>query len=215
MKIQISTKALSVLVFEDNDGDFLLIEDYLIEKFKTVQINRYESFIDFQESNENQSNFDLILLDLHLPDLSGIELIQKVLSLKKEALIIILTGYSDINVAMESLKLGVDDFLIKDETTPSILYKSIEFAFSRRQYVRHIEVQNKKLRDIAWTQSHVVRAPLSRILGVINMIEDQKDDLEDLMFWLKQLRVSSNEMDDIVRKIIEEAQDSQLNFGNE
>ncbi|MFX6036039.1 hypothetical protein ABTE74_21885, partial [Acinetobacter baumannii] len=78
--------------------------------------------------------------------------------------IIVLTGYADLSLAKDSLKLGVDDFLIKDEVTPSILHKSIEFAFSRSQYVNYIEAQNEKLRNIAWTQSHIVRAPLARIL---------------------------------------------------
>jgi phosphoribosyl-ATP pyrophosphohydrolase len=52
-------------------------------------------------------------------------------------------------------------------------------------------------------------------LGIINLIETQKENLEDLMFWLSQLSVSSNEMDKIVKKIIEEAQEIQLNKNNE
>lgn len=212
---QNNNRALSVLVLEDNEGDFVLIEDYLIEKYNTVQISRCESFSDFENFTENQSNCDLILLDLVLPDLSGIALIQKVLSFKKGIPVIILTGYADIKLAEESLKLGVDDFLIKDETTPSILHKSIVFAFSRKQYILQIEEQNKKLRSIAWTQSHVVRAPLARILGIINLIETQKESLDDVMFWLSQLRVSSNEMDEIVKKITEEATEMQLNKSNE
>lgn len=208
-----NNKNLSIAVIEDNDGDFVLIEDYLIESSKTFQIKRFltfSEFIKFLEINTD-FNYDLILLDLNLPDLSGISLIEKVLSLDILVPIIILTGYSDLSLAKESLKLGVDDFLIKDEVTPSILHKSIEFAFSRSQYVQQIEKQNEKLKNIAWTQSHLVRAPLSRILGIINLIESEKENLDDLMFWLNQLRVSSNEMDVIVRKITEEAQEIQLN----
>jgi PAS domain S-box-containing protein len=90
-----------------------------------------------------------------------------------------------------------------------------QFALSRSQYVTQMEAQNEKLRNIAWTQSHLVRAPLSRILGIINLIEMQQDNLDDLMFCLKQLRVSSDEMDAIIRKITEEAQQIQLNKINE
>lgn len=213
---QNTRKMLSIVVIEDNDGDFVLIEDYLIETFKTIEIKRCESYSDFEEFMNNENGiFDLILLDLHLLDLSGFELIQKIVAEKIQTPIIILTGYTDINLAKESLKLGVEDFLIKDELTPSILHKSIEFAFSRKQYVLHIEEQNKKLRNIAWTQSHVVRAPLARILGIINTIETEKENFDDLKFWLSQLRISSNEMDEIVKKITEEAQEIQLNKNNE
>jgi len=217
MKDQKTNSTLSVLVFEDNDGDFVLIEDFLIDAFKTVQIKRCNYYSDFEKIKqiEHGITFDLILLDLHLPDLSGWELIQKIVSEKILVPIIILTGYADISLAKESLKQGIEDFLIKDEITPSILHKSIEFAFSRKQYIIHIEEQNKKLRNIAWTQSHLVRAPLARILGIINLIETQKEDLEDLMFWLSQLSVSSNEMDEIIKKIIDEAQVVQLNKSNE
>ena len=119
-------------------------------------------------------------------------------------------------MAKESLKLGVEDYLIKDEISPAILLKSIEFALSRSFYIQHIQLQNEKLRNIAWTQSHVVRAPLARILGIINLIETEKENIEELIFWLKQLRVSSDEMDAIVKKITEEAQEIQfLNKNNE
>jgi PAS domain S-box-containing protein len=73
----------------------------------------------------------------------------------------------------------------------------------------------EKLKNIAWTQSHIVRAPLARILGIVNLIETQKDSLDDLMYWLNQLKTSSEEMDEIVRKIIEDAQFIQHNKANE
>jgi signal transduction histidine kinase len=72
------------------------------------------------------------------------------------------------------------------------------------KYIQTIEIQNEKLRSIAWTQSHEVRAPLSRILGIINMIELQPDDRDEVLFWLKQLRVSSNELDDMIKKTVHE-----------
>lgn len=211
-------KYLSVIVLEDNDGDFVLLEDHLIEAYNTVKISRCETFDDFMQLNETKPdfNFDLILLDLHLPDKSGIQLIEKVLSINLQVPIIILTGYAELTLAKESLKLGVEDFLIKDEISPKNLLKSIEYALSRSLYIKYIQAQNEKLRNIAWTQSHVVRAPLARIMGIINLIETEKENLEDLMFWLKQLRVSSDEMDAIVTKITEEAQEIQfLNKNNE
>jgi DNA-binding NtrC family response regulator len=198
---------LRVIVIEDNPGDYLLIEDYLMEKFQSIEIKQ---FLDFKSTSEFLDKYDikcdLILLDLHLPDLNGIELINKMLSISSKIPIIILTGYVDIHHAKKSLELGVYDFLIKDEINPALLQKSIEFALSRSSYFRHIESQNAKLRNIAWTQSHVVRAPLARILSIMNLIEENYENNEDLLFWLKHLRTSTNEMDDVVRKIVNESQ---------
>lgn len=216
-KEQKEKKQLSIIVLEDNDGDYVLLEDYLIEAYKAIEIHRFETFDDFKKFKETTDDFkyDIILLDLNLHDISGIELIEKVLFTKLHAPVIILTGYSDLTLAKESLKLGVEDFLIKDEISSVILHKSIEFALSRSQYIKHIQAQNDKLSNIAWTQSHIVRAPLARILGIINLLEAEKGNMDDLMFWLNQLRISSNEMDEIVTKIIEDAQEINLKKDNE
>ena len=208
--VEVTKKDMSVIVLEDNDGDFVLLEDYLIEVYKTIKIQRCETFKDFLNVKEIISDFDLIFLDLHLPDLSGIKLIENIKEFKLNVPIIILTGYADLSLAKQSLKLGFDDFLVKDEVSPEILYKSIEYTLSRNLYIQHIQAQNEKLRKIAWTQSHVVRAPLSRILGIINLIEMEEYNLVDMKFWLKELRISCYEMDDIVKKLTEEAQEITL-----
>lgn len=74
----------------------------------------------------------------------------------------------------------------------------------KQEYISTIETQNKKLRDIAWTQSHVVRAPLSRLLGVINLLDLETDDSEHVPFLLEQIKVSGEELDNIVQKIVAE-----------
>lgn len=79
------------------------------------------------------------------------------------------------------------------------------FEISRNNYVRQIEIQNEKLKNIAWTQSHIVRAPLARMLGIMNVIEDN-NSLDDIFMWLKHLRDSADELDDIVKNMIDEAQ---------
>lgn len=79
------------------------------------------------------------------------------------------------------------------------------FEISRNSYVRQIEIQNEKLKNIAWTQSHIVRAPLARMLGIMNFIEGNKNQ-DDLFIWLKHLRDSANELDGIIRNMVDEAQ---------
>ncbi|WP_339791439.1 MEDS domain-containing protein [uncultured Imperialibacter sp.] len=79
------------------------------------------------------------------------------------------------------------------------------FEISRSNYVRQIEIQNEKLKNIAWTQSHIVRAPLARMLGIMNVIEDN-NSLDDILMWLKLLRDSADELDGIVKNMVDEAQ---------
>ncbi|TXD84095.1 response regulator [Subsaximicrobium wynnwilliamsii] len=322
------SEKLSVLIIEDNQGDFVLIEDYLLEKFKSIEIIHFTNFANSIDYLQNpKTKVSLILMDLHLPCLKGIELINTILAYNFHIPVVILTGYSDIDLAKKSLQIGVYDYLIKDEINPVILHKTIIYALNRSsfinqieaeksnyenlfnfspqptwlldskslkirnandaaqkkygysltqflemsftqlfpieeeelikhklisqeyelnsdhfthflsngeeikvdiyfreingrsthglivqsndvsktlQHISTIEVQNEKLRKIAWTQSHMVRAPLARILGIINVIEMEKMDADELLFYLKQLRVSGNEMDEIIRKIVNE-----------
>ncbi len=319
---------LSVLIIEDNLGDFILIEDYLLDKFKDITIEHCSNYFTAVEYLRNSDKiFSVILLDLSLSDMAGIQLINNILSYNFRIPIIILTGYSDLALAKSSLQIGIYDYLVKDEINPAILYKTIMFArhrssfvnqiedekrnyedlfnfnpqptwlldaktltvlhaniaaqkkygfsldeflmmsftdlhpkeeedlikqtllsqnvdFNRThfthvlndgqeikvdiyfrkfknisnnglivqsndvsemlRYINTVEIQNSKLLNIAWTQSHEVRAPLSRILGIVNLLEDQPENFNEINFWLTQLRISANEMDEIVHKIVDE-----------
>ncbi len=208
----VEKNGLSIIVIEDNLGDYVLIEDFLMEKFKAITIKQYYSYESVCENlKEKEFKCDLILLDLHLPDKSGLALLQNMISQFSHIPIIILTGYADLPLAKKSLELGFYDFLIKDEINPGLLHKSIEFAISRSSYVRQIEFQNEQLKSIAWTQSHIVRAPLARILGIVDIIDSVVGNPEEFAFWLDKLKVSSNEMDEIVRSIVKETQSFKLN----
>lgn len=88
---------------------------------------------------------------------------------------------------------------ISSDITQKVKYEKL-----LKQHSQELERSNAALKKIAWTQSHVVRAPLSRILAVINLIEEQPDSIEEISFWMNQLKISTNEMDDIVKKIISE-----------
>lgn len=74
--------------------------------------------------------------------------------------------------------------------------------------IRHaedLERYNESLRNIAWTQSHVVRAPLSRILSIIDLIQLENGDLASMEELLVHLKTATEEMDEIVKKIIRES----------
>lgn len=73
------------------------------------------------------------------------------------------------------------------------------------QYLEKVEAQNKILRDIAWTQSHIVRAPLARLMAIIQLIRDGVVEPEELTSYLSLLDSSALEVDQIIRDISEKA----------
>jgi PAS domain S-box-containing protein len=71
----------------------------------------------------------------------------------------------------------------------------------RLNYIRSIEEQNKRLQEISWLQSHVVRAPLAKVIGLSELLSYDEADT-DRNELLNCLRNSANELDTIIRDII-------------
>ncbi len=327
-------KIHTVLVIEDNLGDFILINDYLEEQIGELNIIHANSFSEANKIIEgNNYNFDVILLDLSLPDKDGEELISEIILISAETPVIVLTGYSDIEYGIKSLTLGVADYLLKDDITPISLYKSILYTIERKrkeleleesekrysdlfhlspqpmwvydadslqfqdvnaaaiehygysrneflmmtvgdilskvnrqinlnlnqelieiiendqhqkkngeiiqvelkrnaitfkgkkseimvindvtkiqEYISNIEKQNLKLQEIAWMQSHVVRAPLARMMGIIDLINDDSLSDSEQQELLTNLLDSANELDKIVRDISNKTHEAKILF---
>ena len=71
----------------------------------------------------------------------------------------------------------------------------------RLNYIREIEEQNTKLKEISWIQSHVVRAPLARLIGLVQLIKDlELKDLEKAEI-LDYILLSANDLDDVIKDI--------------
>ncbi|WP_191089014.1 PAS domain S-box protein [Arenibacter lacus] len=71
---------------------------------------------------------------------------------------------------------------------------------------RNVETQNKILKDIAWTQSHIVRAPLARLLALTYLIRDGLVEEEELIDLLDKICLSATELDSIIKDIIRKSQ---------
>ncbi len=141
--------SFKVLVVEDNAGDFALIEDYLLEQIAAPHICQAKTY--HEASNLlyiDEEYFNVILLDLTLPDKWGTELITNILLLAPNSPVIVLTGHSDISFATKSLALGVSDYLLKDELTSPALYKSIIYSIERKKTLRRLEESEKKYIDL-------------------------------------------------------------------
>jgi len=75
-----------------------------------------------------------------------------------------------------------------------------------KKYISAIENQNIKLKEIAWEQSHIVRAPLSRMMGIVSVLSDFQTDSSEYNEWVKHFTDSANELDNIIKVITSKAQ---------
>lgn len=76
----------------------------------------------------------------------------------------------------------------------------------RIAYLKAIEEQNKKLREIAWTQSHIVRAPVARLMGLVDILDNGNLSESEKKQMLAYIFSSAQEIDQIIREIVKNSQ---------
>ncbi len=138
-----------ILVIEDNPGDFTIIEEFIIESIDRPEITHAENFKQACSLLSDPSySFDVILLDLSLPDKDGNELIEEMLVLAHQIPVIILTGYSNIDFAAKAISQGIDDYLLKDELTATLLIKSITYSIERKKSNAALKESEKRYSNL-------------------------------------------------------------------
>jgi len=103
-------KSLKLLYVEDNEGARVSTNMVLKEFFTdiTVAIDGQDGFDKF-----NSGNFDIIITDINMPKLSGIEMTKKIRDINKDIPILILSAHNELDFFMESIKLGIEGYLLK------------------------------------------------------------------------------------------------------
>jgi PAS domain S-box-containing protein len=98
-------------------------------------------------------------------------------------------------------------YVLRDENKKAVrIISSMQDITERNNYIRAIEEQNRKLKDISWTQSHVVRAPLTRIMGLVNVLMTVPAGSVDSSEVLEYIMISANEFDDIIKGMVKNAE---------
>ncbi len=138
----------SVLVVEDNLGDSFLIREYLQEDLPEAEVTVVERLSETLELLEKGGPFDIILLDLTLPDAQGEPLAKAVVAAAGDRPVIVLTGLGDKEYGIRALSWGVADYLLKDGLTSEFLAKSIRFNSERNRYQLQLRDSERKYRDL-------------------------------------------------------------------
>ncbi|MEO0349756.1 MAG: EAL domain-containing protein [Cyanobacteria bacterium P01_A01_bin.15] len=151
-------KGIDALLVEDNLSDAQLFQE-LLTSSELIETTLYhaELFNEAITALETHNNFDIVLLDLCLPDGQGVELVKQIKTIVPKVPVVVLTGIQDQNVAVAALQEGAQDYLIKSDTfsperlqrlgyvdVGNLLAKSIQYAIERTELTKKLELSEER-----------------------------------------------------------------------
>lgn len=136
-------KLLKVLLVEDSESDAALLQEEInLSSIEDLNIGVAPSMGQALIYLEN-SYIDAALLDLNLPDSSGLETVREILSVHPDVPIIVLTGVDDERIGVDAVRMGAQDYLVKGKTDGGLISRAIHYAIERKR----MEVELRKARD--------------------------------------------------------------------
>ena len=122
---------LRVLHVEDNPADALLMQEYLRDVLPGVVFDTAERLAEL--TADRAAVADCALLDLSLPDASGLDAVVALRAMSDNLPIIVLTGFDDLELALDAVRGGADDYLLKSHVDGYSLERAVKYAVERRR----------------------------------------------------------------------------------
>ena len=126
------TSAVSVLLIEDDPSYQRLIRAYLQEHGAAYKLKLSSSLAEGLALVTTE-RFDVALLDLGLPDAEGIEVVDQLRAAAASLPIVVLSGRSEVDTALESMRRGVQEYLVKGQAEDVLLPRAIRYAIERKR----------------------------------------------------------------------------------
>ncbi|TDB65184.1 hybrid sensor histidine kinase/response regulator [Arundinibacter roseus] len=139
---------LHVLLVDDDEDDFLLTSEYFKDltnwNFKIQWCPTYERAVDYLTNCRH----DIYIFDYLLGSRTGIDLIEEAVAQNCQEPIILLTGKGDEKIALEALRVGAADYLVKSELEVTILERSLRYALERTKVIKALRKSERRYRRI-------------------------------------------------------------------
>lgn len=176
-------QTFSVLLIEDNAMDALLMKRAFLSSsigaFNITHVDRVTDAVD----RLGKERFDVILLDLSLPDSHGIPTLTKVHSHASSIPIVVLTGLDDEKIALQAVREGAQDYVVKGQTDNRMLLRIVRYAIERHRVEERLRESEEDFRRIIeTTQEGIWTINSDNLISFVNhqfarMVGYQPDDM--------------------------------------
>lgn len=157
---------LSLLVVEDTEADARLMEITLQESHVPFSITRC---VTMEEAiawlHKNALLIDLVVLDLGLPDSTGLDTFVTLKTHAPDVPVMVMTGHGDNGAALEAVRMGAEDYLVKGESTGQLVARIVNHTIEKARLRQQQQQYLKRLHsDFDALQSLIVAHPLPHLL---------------------------------------------------
>ena len=169
---------MRLLHVEDDRGDAELVARVLRRSVKDLRVDLVPTLRAAREHLVNAARYDAALVDLQLPDGSGLDLLTEIRNRQLQLPVVLLTGSGDEQAAVAALQSGADDYLPKSTESYARLANSI--AIARQRFAAHRRIRNRSLEvlyvahdanEIELTRRHLARhAPYIHLTVVPDVV---------------------------------------------
>jgi DNA-binding NtrC family response regulator len=173
------------LLFIDDDPSYMAVAQHLLSKYqgKRFNIQWKQDGVSALELLDKNPPIDMLLVDYYLPEMNGLDVTRAIRERNVDIPIIFLTSNRDFRLAIEVMKYGVEDYIVKDEAVDSVLPRTIINIMERVLLKRKLAEQQKSelivqkktdaIRELVVTVCHEFNNPLAAIKISTDILQRQ------------------------------------------
>jgi diguanylate cyclase (GGDEF)-like protein len=199
-------KEISILLIEDDTSNFILLKKNL-DKIKKIKYRISNAgSISKAESLLSVSNFDIILLDIFLPDSEGIETFYSVQKINSTIPIIILTDLTLEELAVNIVQKGAQDYIVKNNLSGDFVSRIIQFAIERKKLENRLyESENRYKQLIEQNADGIILIDRTKNILFVNPAAERlfKKKSEELIGSVFEYNFTENEKNEIILSFAE------------
>ena len=212
LQIKEKSEEKRILLVDDEEDILFALSEFLSSKGYTVEMAH-----DSRQALSliHEQDFSAVVSDLRMPGMSGVGLLEEVLGVDPDTVFIIMTGYATVQSAVEALRKGAYDYIVKPFSLHD-LEKTVRLGLEKRNLAReNLELSHlmKKLieldqikTNVISTISHEFRTPLTSLKGYLGIlmpsVEEITSDQGPERKWLKGMKVNLDRLETLILNLL-------------
>jgi DNA-binding NtrC family response regulator len=185
---EMESEEIKVLLIEDNPGDARLIREMLVDPARERYQFEYADRLSRGLEHLENGGVDVVLLDLSLPDSQGLDGFDRVQAKVPAVPVVVLTGFDDEALAVEAMRHGAQDYLVKGDVDSTVLNRAVRYSVERKRAVEDAKRYGQRV-EALYAVAQAVSHSLNMDEALNNALDRVYEALEEIR------RCSGNQFD--------------------